>query len=264
MRTCGSLFSSGGGFELGSGLRSAWAIEEDPRIAAVHHANVGPVMGLAMRAINPTKLEKVDVLFVGARRTAAHDAILPAFAKAIEPKAILIETIGPFSAALRKADAGWKLEGFTAQAQMIDGAQMGLSVERKRAWAVYTKGRAFAWPKTAGRPSWMKPLGTLPLPLAPALDAKAAAELKPAKWPVAMGRSKTVFLEQNVPLPENCLGLRVVEEGGKAYAITREAAARLIGLPPNYRLPVDEFTARTILRGTTSPVMAKAMVAALA
>jgi hypothetical protein len=109
----------------------------------------------------------------------------------------------------------------------------------------------------------MKVLGTLPLPLAPALEPAATAGLKPAKWPVAMGKSATSFLEQSVALPESCLGLRVVEEGGKAYAITQDAVARLIGLPPTYRLPVDELTARTILRGTTSPVMARAMVAGL-
>lgn len=259
MRTSGSLFSSGGGFELGSGLRSLWAIEEDAKIAAVHHANVGPVIGMPLRSINLAKLEQIDVLFVGARRTATHDAMLPRIVTTVAPKAILVENVGPFSAAFRKADAAWKLEGFTAQAQMIDGADMGLSIERKRAWAVYTKERAFVWPRKAARASWMKTLGELPLPLAPPVDVK----VKPARWPIAMGKSATVFVEQSAALPENALGLRIVEENGKAYAVTKEAVARLIGLPSSYRLPVDEMSARTLLRATTSPVVARAMVAAL-
>lgn len=259
MRTVGSLFSSGGGFELGSGLRSLWAIEEDARIGAAHHANVGPIIGMPLRNVNAAKLESPDVLFVGARRSAAHDALLPRLVTTVAPKAILVENVGPFSAAFRKADAAWKLEGFTSQAQMIDGADLGLSMERKRAWAVYTKGSAFRWPAKAARASWMKTLGGIALPLAPAVTAK----ISPARWPVAMGKSPTAFVEQSAPLPENALGLRVVEEGGRAYAITKEAVARLIGLPATYRLPMDEMAARTLLRATTSPVVARAMVAAL-
>jgi len=256
MRTSGSVFSSGGGFELGSGLRSLWAIEEDAKIAAVHHANVGPVIGMSLRSVNLAKLGQVDVLFVGARRTATHDAMLPRLVTTVAPKAILVENVGPFSAAFRKTDAAWKLEGFTAQAQLLDGADMGLSIERKRAWAVYIKGPAFRWPSKAARTSWMKTLGEIALPLAPAVATKIA----PARWPVAMGKSPTAFVEQNAPLPEAALGLRVVEKDGKAYAITKEAVARLLGLPSGYRLPVDEATARTILRATTSPIVARAMV----
>jgi hypothetical protein len=265
MTTCGSIFSSGGGWEYGAAtFRSVWAAEDDSTLAAIHHANVGLVYRACPDRVCVSRLDKVDVLFVGARRAAAQDVQIGVYAKALEPKAICIESIGRLSADFRRVDAFLRQMKYTPHLFALDGKDTGTAVHRPRVYAVYTaEGSSFRVPAAVKPMPWTKAIGQVQLPLATGVSKAGLAMIPAQKWPIVMGRAASPFLGPDAVLPPMPIGLRVVDENGRANAITPEAMARMLGFRANYAMPADPAAARHVLTHVTAPVTARAIVGGL-
>lgn len=247
MPTCGSLFSGGGGWELGAvelGYLPSWGIEADPAVASVYQANVGNVYPMPLQRVDARKLSPIDVLFASppcqgysvARSTrplADRDDellgryIVP-YVKILRPKAVLIENVPAYqnSAVFQEIYTKLAFEGYTTSLQTLNAVNYGLPSSRERMYAVFTRPEAkFKWPRPRTRlTSWDSVLLGMNLPPGEPLAAWQRPGFRirpPEKWPVyVVGGNPSVKVRlptgQIVPIP-------YVEPGNPAPAVVASA-----------------------------------------
>lgn len=112
MKTLASLFSGGGGADIGSisaEFQPIWAIENDPDIAGVYATNIGhqPIVR-SVADVNPNSLERPDVLWASPpcqEWSVARSKSLPKrvdadigysiipFLKTLQPKIFILENV---------------------------------------------------------------------------------------------------------------------------------------------------------------------------
>lgn len=210
MPTCGSLFSGGGGWELGAkelDFHPLWGIEADPNIASVYQANVGNVYPMLLQYVNARKLEPVDVLFASppcqgysvARSTRPladrNDELLGRYivpyVKILKPKALFVENVPAYqnSAVFRELYTNLAMEGYTASLQVLNAMNFGLPSSRERMYAVFTQPKVkFKWPRPRAKlTSWDSVLLGMNLPPAEPLanwQRPGIIARPPQKWPV--------------------------------------------------------------------------------
>lgn len=209
MRTCGSIFSGGGGWELGAievGYRPLWGIENDPVVAASYRQNIGNVYEMDVSRIDTKKLPPVDVLFASPpcqgysiARTTRNVAtrgdellglyIIP-FAKLLRPKAILIENVPAYqkSDVFRQIFVELANSGYMGSFMTLEASDFGLPSLRTRFYAAFVQtGVSFRWPAAHRRQSWDKALADMQFTrqeeLAP-WQKQGIIARPPQKWPL--------------------------------------------------------------------------------
>ena len=181
--TFASLFSGGGGWELGAiaaGLRPRWSIELDPRIAAVLDDNLARagVTGHTTHAasvldVDPASLERVDVLCASPvcksvsqarmrsglvpREDAEIGRAVVGYLDALQPRVLLVENATFYRkhpAFLSIVAAADRL-GYQHDVRIVDADDYGVPQSRKRMIARFVLGGLLPpWPSKVRGPSW--------------------------------------------------------------------------------------------------------------
>lgn len=153
MKTIASLFSGGGGVEVGAiaaDLKPIWGIENDPQIASVYTANVGhqPLVK-SVDEVSPFQLERPDVLWASppcqaysyARSNSLPPrfdadiglAIIP-FLEILQPQVFILENVEAYRKALpfyAIVDTLHRL-GYCPQWSILNAADFGVPQTRRR------------------------------------------------------------------------------------------------------------------------------------
>lgn len=153
MKTFASLFSGGGGADIGAilaGLKSIWAVELDPQIAEIYAANIkhNPLTK-SIAQVDPKQLERPDVLWASPpcqaysiardKKLLARDdaniglAIVP-FLELLQPPIFILENVEgyrtskPFYTII---DVLHRL-GYLTQWEVLNAADFGVPQTRRR------------------------------------------------------------------------------------------------------------------------------------
>lgn len=153
MKTFASLFSGGGGADIGGAmaqLQPIWGIELDPDIAGVYAANLGhqPIVK-SVADVNPNSLERPDVLWASPpcqEWSVARSKSLPkrddadigysviGFLKTLQPKVFILENVEAY----RKARVFHAIVnvlhrlGYWVQWEVLNAADFGVPQTRRR------------------------------------------------------------------------------------------------------------------------------------
>jgi site-specific DNA-cytosine methylase len=180
--TCASLFSGGGGWDVGAvaaGLRPIWSVELNPEIAAVFHRNFHkqfPSHGTKVGSVfdvDPAALERPDVLLASppcqaTSRARMRQGLVPrldadaglavvGFLKALRPGVMLLENVDAYQhhpAFKAICDAARDL-GYECDAAVLDAAEFGVPSTRRRLVARFALDGLPAWPKPRAPVSWL-------------------------------------------------------------------------------------------------------------
>ncbi len=188
--TTGSLFSSGGGWEVGAvraGLRPTWGIEFDPARAALWNqtfprAFPGCLVGDVRDRRLVHSVPLVDVLFTSPvcrdfsiSRSRVDDGNVDdtrpmlglatlAYVEWAEPSVVMLENVPAYAKAkpyLLLRD-GMVQRGYTFEERALNAADFGNPSSRNRLFTVFLRkgsGVGHRWPKPTGRTSWDAALG---------------------------------------------------------------------------------------------------------
>lgn len=183
--TTGSLFSSGGGWEIGAarlGYAPQWGVEYEPLRAALWnqtfpHARPGCLTG-DVRDPNLVALTTpVDVLFTSpvcrdfsTSRSRVDEANVNAcrpmlglatldYVDRIGPPVVMLENVPAYARAAPylRLVAGMQSRGYTVTEAALNAADYGNPSSRPRLFAVFIKtdsGVSYRWPQPTGRTSW--------------------------------------------------------------------------------------------------------------
>lgn len=181
--TFASLFSGGGGWELGAiaaGLRPRWSVELDPRIAAVLDDNLARagVVGHTTHArsvldVDPRSLEPVEVLCASPVCKSVSQARMRAglvpredaeigravvdYLDALQPRVLLVEnaTFYRQHPAFLSIVAAAERLGYQWDLRLLDADDYGVPQSRKRMFARFVLGGLLPpWPAKVRGPSW--------------------------------------------------------------------------------------------------------------
>jgi DNA (cytosine-5)-methyltransferase 1 len=151
--TCGSLFSGGGGWEVGlvaAGLTPRWGIEIDPAAADTYERNLGAhVLRQSVLDVDPAHLAPVDVLLasppcsgfsvarrkdLGVHGTEDLGLVVPRYVAALRPRVLLLENVVPYmqSDVFRAIVAGLHALGYLVDWQSVNAADVGVPQSRRR------------------------------------------------------------------------------------------------------------------------------------
>jgi site-specific DNA-cytosine methylase len=203
MRT-GSLFSSGGGWEVGAarlGYQPAWGVEHDPMRAALWNqtfpkANPGCMTGDVRDPRIVLRTTPVDVLFTSpvcrdfsVSRSRVDEATVDAcrpmlglatleYVDRLLPPVVMLENVPAYARAapyLKLVD-GMQSRGYSVTEAALNGADFGNPSSRPRLFSVFVlrgSGASFRWPQPTGRVSWDAALAShlFALPRAPSTGA---------------------------------------------------------------------------------------------
>lgn len=201
--TTGSLFSSGGGWEVGAvraGLRPIWGVEFDPARAALWSQTFPRAFpGCFVGDVRDQRVvPRVDVLFtspvcrdfsISRSRVDAStvDDTRPmlglatlAYVEQCEPDVVMLENVPAYATAkpyLLLRD-GMVQRGYTVKERALNAADFGNPSNRNRLFSVFLrKGTRIGhrWPKPTGRTSWDVALGSILSDL-PAISSTGALE----------------------------------------------------------------------------------------
>ena len=210
--TTGSLFSSGGGWEIGAkrlGFQPMWGVEYEPLRAALWNQTfpnarpgcfTGDVRDPALVAVTTP----VDVLFTSpvcrdfstsrSRVDAANvDACRPMLGLAtldyvdrLRPPVIMLENVPAYAKAAPylKLRDGLTQRGYWVTEAAVNAADYGNPSSRPRMFAVFVRtdsGVQFQWPTPTGRVSWDAALGGY-LSSLPRAPSTGALERNLAAW----------------------------------------------------------------------------------
>ena len=153
MRTFASLFSGGGGVDIGAvqaGYTPVWAIEYDPAIAEVYAANIGRHVTCArVEDVDPADYDRPDVLWasppcpsfsVANSQRGETDADLTIakavanFIRVLTPPVFCLENVPAYrhSCSLAIIEAALTECGYWTQASVLNAADYGVPQTRKR------------------------------------------------------------------------------------------------------------------------------------
>ncbi len=153
MKTCATLFSGGGGVEVGlmaAGLTPLWAVEYDPQIAAVYRANIGDHVIVAdVAAVDYAALPRVDWLHASpvctrasvanAKATESDQdlAMAAATVRAVlaqQPQVFTLENVWGYRnfAAFRLILAALEQVGYMVHYDHVNAADFGVPQTRRR------------------------------------------------------------------------------------------------------------------------------------
>jgi DNA-cytosine methyltransferase len=160
IKTCASLFSGGGGWELGAreaGLTPLWAVEYDAKhpedsaaIANAYEENVGAhVIRQSADAVDIAALISPDLLFISPPcqgYSQARNKKLPPrgdeevgivtveYARILKPKVILLENVTAYrhSKTFKAIEAGLIKLGYNVRYRLLNAADYGVPQTRKR------------------------------------------------------------------------------------------------------------------------------------
>lgn len=182
--TTGSLFSSGGGWEIGAvraGMRPMWGVELDQERAALWNASFagspGCMAGDVWDASIVARTTPVDILFTSPVcrdfsrsksrvATGTADACRPTLGLAtlpyvdrLNPPVIMLENVVDYAKAKPYLDLrdGIVDRGYRVLEATLNAADYGNPSSRLRLFAVFIRegsGIQFAWPTPTGRTAW--------------------------------------------------------------------------------------------------------------
>lgn len=152
--TCASLFSGGGLWELGAkaaGFNPVWAVELEPAIAEVFHANHPdtPITVASVQDVNPARLEAVDLLHASPPCQAHSQArsksldkrddeevglIVLDYLKALRPRLFTLENVPPYQhhPVFKRIVAGLFQLGYFVHFDVLNAADYGIPQTRRR------------------------------------------------------------------------------------------------------------------------------------
>lgn len=151
--TCASLYSGGGGADLGlvaAGCTPLWAVERDPAVAACYRANLGDhVLVGDVAGLDPAALPRPDLLWVSEpcqQHSLARSRALPArddgdlsaatgaVVRALRPPLLIAENVPGYrhSAAYRAFIATLHELGYMVDSQLVNCSDYGVPQSRVR------------------------------------------------------------------------------------------------------------------------------------
>ncbi len=210
--TTGSLFSSGGGWEIGevrAGFQPQWGVEFEAMRAALWNqtfpqANPGCLTGDVRDPALVAMTTPVDVLFtspvcrdfsvsrsrvdeenVNACRPMLGLATLD-YVDRLHPPVVMLENVPAYARAapyLRLVE-GMAARGYSVSEAAVNAADYGNPSSRPRMFAVFVRagsGVSYQWPRPTGRTTWDAALAHR-LPHLPAASSTGALERNLAAW----------------------------------------------------------------------------------
>jgi len=211
MRT-GSLFSSGGGWEVGAarlGYQPMWGVEYEPIRAALWNqtfpkAHPGCMTGDVRDPLIVMRTTPVDVLFTSpvcrdfsTSRSRVDEANVNAcrpmlglatldYVDRLMPPVVMLENVPAYARAAPylKLVAGMQSRGYSVTEAALNAADFGNPSSRPRLFAVFVlrgSGASFRWPQPTGRVSWNAALASH-LHALPRAPSTGALERNLAAW----------------------------------------------------------------------------------
>lgn len=153
MISCASVFSGGGGWEIGAiaaGLKPIWGVENDERIADVYEQNISAhIVRESADRVNVRRLERPDVLFISApckssssarakslpERSDRHIGMVAVeYIRVLQPPLVMIENVPRYvhEPAFAAVVAELRRLGYWMSLSVVNAADFGVPQARRR------------------------------------------------------------------------------------------------------------------------------------